>query len=155
MKKIVFCLLFCTTFALGAGNNIKIPSEDGSKAYVGVTFTNNQVDTIFYQRPAILAGLAFSMTFDDSVVIQNVIMRRMVQNELMPVQVGDTVFKADSNFVANFNGSTANPSYAKSTTVTLTPLCDAYVFFVTYGVIHCGTTNPKVYYVFQQQCYKQ
>jgi hypothetical protein len=76
----------------------------------------------------------------------------MVNGELMAVQAGDTLtaFNAKTNTAAGLNGTTANPSYAATNTVTLAPLADSYVFIATYAGSANGTTNAKVTYAFQQ-----
>jgi len=137
-----------TAFALvliGAGINQGFQPSSYSKAIIDGTrtFANSQVDTLKYTRPSGLAGAAFSVAFGDSFSVTNVIMRRVVNNEVLAVVAGDTLVGAVAGTAAG----------ARVATITLAPLVDEYRFFVTYAGSANGFTTPTVNYAIQQQFY--
>lgn len=118
-------------------------------------YANSQVDTIYYTRNPFLTALAFSPHWKDSVSITNVIVRRIVQGEWIPVLLGDTVtaFSALVNTAtAGVQGSAANPSTVRSGAVVLTPYTDVLAIIVTYAATQNGLVvgTAKVDYMFQQ-----
>lgn len=152
---LILSLILMPLLFWGAGTVYFVQNTVSSQAMSSGTYANSAVDTIFYARQPGLVGLALSAHWKDSVGVTNAILRRVIGGELMAVQTGDTLFTvADSNtVVAGVQGSAANPSFADSKTITLTPQCDMFRIIVTYASSKNGVSNNKVDYIFQQQFY--
>lgn len=149
-------VVFLALGAASTGINKQFEAGTGPKVRIGgsLTYSNSQssdttwpkvrkVDTLTYNRPAGLAGAAFSAYWADSVKIVSVIMRRVYDGVEAAVQVGDTT-------VAAFAGTSTSHKFA---TITLAPLADAYRFYVTYDTTANGYTSGTVNYVIEQQFY--
>lgn len=161
-KMTVFLALFLTAaLALGALNTAPrtkkdFPVSTGPQSVIEGTYSNStstidtadtektiQRDTLMYNRPAGLSGAAFAVAFGDSAKILNVIMARIVNNQVLAAVAGDTT-------LAGFAITAAG---ARSVTLTLTPLVDAYRFIVSYDTTANGVSSPWVVYKVEQQFY--
>lgn len=140
---------------LGAGGKYSANSDHGPISILNKTFSNSQVDTIYYSRPGGLATLAFAAHFKDSVSVDSVKLAYIVGGEITSTaQVSLSSFAAFANTTAGAAGSVANPSASVSNTITFTPLTDMLRFIVFYHSSANGVTNAKVDYYFEQQFYE-
>ena len=137
------------TQAFGTGNKKTVPQNASMPvSKVVVSYATSYVDTIYYNREAGLAGLAFAGHWQDSVSITNVIVRRMVDGKTEGALAGDTL-TAFSSKVAVTNDTTL------AGTITLAPLCDTYIVYVTYAGSGQGVTSAKATYEFIKQFYSK
>lgn len=152
MKTIItaFLVLTFALLSLGAGTKTIMPNNSPAGS-VTTTYKNSNVDTLTFYRPAGMAAGTFAAHWSDSVSVTNVKVRRMVDGEWMASQVGDTLtaFTAflDTSVVSlGISGTAGNPSSTTIGTLTVAPLPDAYIFFVTYASSNNGVTNNNVTY---------
>lgn len=162
MKKLALVsLLLCVGvfYAYGASGKKSLPNTfDFRTAKVTNTYANSQVDTVIYNCPAGLNALAFAMHFKDSASVTSCVIRRVVDGALMAAIASDTV-AAMAAFASTVDGSSGSTTFSdgKSVTgaITLAPLCDTFLFIVTYAGSANGVTTPTVVYEAIQQLTKK
>jgi len=152
MKKLVlslFALALGVGLVFGANGKKTIPlALDISPGKVTNTFANSQVDTVIFNREASLSSLAFAMHGKDSFQVLTIKVRRVVDGALMAQVASDTLDRAV--FTSTTDGSAGSTTFSDGSsataTVTLTPLCDQFLFIVTYASSGNGVTTPTVVY---------
>ena len=108
---------------------------------VSGTYASGQTDTVKFTREAGLSGLSFSIDPYDSCNLTRVYVRRVVNGSLAAAVAGDTLISAADS-------TATGAPWVKS--VTLSPICDQYWFFVVYasdkGALNQSTLHPSVVY---------
>lgn len=154
-KALIIAIALMGLLFLGTGTKYTANVDHGPVSILNKTFSNSQVDTIYYQRQMGLATLAFAAHFKDSVSVDSVKLAYIVGGEITTTaQVSLASFAAFSNTTAGAAGSSADPSAAISNAVTFTPLTGILRFVIFYHSSGNGVTNNKVDYFFQQQFYQ-
>ena len=136
-------VLVVSGLVFAAAINSTFPTRSGSAQ---VVLSNNydtaQVDTLKFVREATIEGLAFGAYWNDSIEVNNIIMRRVIGGVMCPVLAGDTLVGAYASTAA---------SVSRTFTVTLAPLADQYWFFVNYDSALGVAGTPTARYTINKQ----
>ena len=143
MKKIFLAILLVSFVGIsfGAGSKKTVTGKYKFEANYVTTYVNSQVDTVIYNMDGSESGTygTFGAAFLDSVSITNVIVKRVINNQVQATIVGDSV-------TATIVG-TSDTGTGKLATFSLDPKADQLWFIVTYAGSANGTTTPTVKYV--------
>lgn len=161
MKQLIlsFVLVVCVlSQAIGANGKKTLPLVvDFRTSKVTNSFANSQVDTVIYNAPAGLSGLAFAVHAKDSLQVLTIKVRRVIDGALMAQVAADTLDRAV--FTLTTDGSAGSSTFSDgasaSAAITLAPLCDQFLFIVTYASSGNGVTTPTVVYEAVQQLSKK
>lgn len=157
-KSLVAAVLAIVAIALMAATGTFTGIDRATSVAVTSTGTYSQggIDTIKWAREKGVAALALGIYVTDSSNIQNIVVKRVVQNKIVgnAVAVADTIAGAASSGVVPVSADSSADAASFVHAVTLAPFAEEYWFFVKYatGVTYKNAfdTNYVTYKLIKQ-----
>lgn len=138
MKKNKYVGIILAVLAVGliAAGSVSVIGIGKTVSVTTSVYEQGGIDTVKWNREKGVQGAAFSVTGDDTINIQNIIVKRVVGGAV----VGNAVVVADTIAGAAVSGTVPVSAESSATagksfvhTFTLTPYADSYWFIVKYA----------------------